>query len=475
MGELYRFLSHLIGGYTMVLFYLKILQAKKLQWQQFVCVFVYATYMALAHNLLLEPFRSIVGLAILAFGLTYQKEKFTSVALLLPFLIFPLIRVVLAIVVGISTYRLFSQSVGLEFVQLFILLPVEILTITIIHKQVKTINLLVAVSEKEIKVIIYLSTALVWLIFGVLHILGNFNNDTLNGVVATLMVFLVLTSTVVIFLILYAVKKHYEKSKLKVEILLATQEKAKLQSKMKLINDERLSLRKINHKYNEHLPVLATMTCNLATKINNEASDGILSSVENLKKIAFNLSHELILDDVDATVALLDFPKEWEYLKTMLAGFMTFANQNGIVLNVKAQVNDWRKFEVWQFGITGLIKNLVSNAIKETVKSSLDVNLIEVYFLENEFGIFSIEITDYAHEFPIEILQNLGISGNSTNGTGYGYTEIFKILELARASLIINERQSASCLSKVIAVIFDGLGKKYINSTYRSEKLVLVG
>ena len=488
MGELYRFLLHLVIGFIATSFYFKLILERKNGFKPVVCAGMYALFMMLTYGFIIEPFRSMLSLVILSSYLLARDKKLQISALLLPFLILPFKRVVLGFIIGPITYLLISPYLGFETMQLFILLPIEVTTFSLIYCKVRIEWVKAALEEKEFRVIIYLSTFLMWIIYGLVHTLGAFHNYTAQIVTITLMAVLIPSGLVTICFIIYSSKKYHEKSKLKRELkqldeeiikvenekLVLEKEILTIEKEKEMINEERLSLRAINHKYNEHISALATMSHCLAARVGHEdkIDEDILVSIKNLKAIASEISEELILEDFNATLEVMDFPREWEYLSTILANFMFSASKHNIVIHVNSQISDWSKIEISQTQLAGLVKNLLSNAIKETIKSNAVIKLIEVRFLEAEFDIFTLEITDHAHEFPIEILQKLGYRSNSTNGTGDGYAEVFELVKMTKASFFINERKIEDFQSKTVAVIFDELDRKIIHSTYRNEALI---
>ena len=457
MGNLYRFLFHLTSGFIIFLLYHKIImfEKKKISVLEIVGMSLYALYMMLAHSVIIEPFRAAIGFIILLAFLFVKEKKVLVVGLLVPFLLFPIIRVIVGPIVTAVMYLLISQYAEFETVQFFILLPIEIITFILLYMKIKTEKLTKAITEKEIRTIIWLSTIIIWVIYGLVHTLGMLVNETAQIITMTLLTILIPSGFIAIFFVLYSVKKYHQRkeleekmanielvsSKLANKVLMVEQEKHELQLVKEKINEERLNLRAVTHKYNEHITTLATMSSRIVSGLNDKEAvdENILSSITNLKNIASELSEELIIEDFNATISLLDLPKEWEYLETMLANFMISASKDDIAINVISEVQDWMEVDINQTQISGLIKNLLSNAVRETIKSDSEIKLIEVRFLQDEYGLFSIEIVDHAHEFPVEILQKLGERGNSTNETGDGFAEVFEILDKIQGSLLFQE------------------------------------
>jgi len=484
MGELYRFLLHLISGFFVVLFYIKLTQSRKNSLKLFIATLLYAIHMMISHTFMFEPFRSMIGVLILAIGIKKEEQKVNLAALLVPFLVFPIIRVITAIVVGAGVYILLSHYIDSILFQIFILLPIDILLLILLYRRIKLTKLIEAIREVEVKKIVYGSAALIWLAYGLMRILINSAFREMQILIISFFAFLILISIVMFIFVAYAVKQYTMKKKLEGTIIEKEQimytleaqveqvekEKTEIELEKGKVDAERIGLQTTVHKYNKHISTLKTMTHRILKK-SQKVDENLLSSLKNLNDASSELSEELVLDDFNATIDLLNFPKEWEYLETLLANFMVLASKDDITIKVISEIHDWSEIGISQIQIVGLVKNLLSNAIKETIKSNTDSKLIEIYFLQDDFGIITIEVTDHAHEFPIEILKKLGERGNSSNATGDGYAEIFEILNATDSSLHIKELKFENYHNKRILIRLDGMNEKLITSNYRFKEL----
>ena len=121
--------------------------------------------------------------------------------------------------------------------------------------------------------------------------------------------------------------------------------------------------------------------------------------------------------------------------------------------------------------VISAISSSYSDLLGELDKTTGRWKSIIVTFSEDQ-EVFKLEVYDAAHEFPLEILSKLGERGNSTNGTGNGYPEIFEFLAETKASFIIEEKLAGDRKpTKTIHVIFDNQSRIAIKSEYRSDEL----
>ena len=200
-----------------------------------------------------------------------------------------------------------------------------------------------------------------------------------------------------------------------------------------------------------------------------EALDSLWRLFSDFKKF----SNECVDDDrfaniqIDMKLALIS----WESLRLLLQWFMHEAKEH----NIRFIVNDWADWQqlaIPELSLVRLVGNLMSNALKELKKTSHETKYVSLNFEMDRSGVFTIEIHDNAHEFPVEILAHLGKGRISINGTGNGYVEIFEILDEEKASFEIDELILQNIPYKRIKVAFNRLQEKRIRSGYRTNELL---
>lgn len=123
--------------------------------------------------------------------------------------------------------------------------------------------------------------------------------------------------------------------------------------------------------------------------------------------------------------------------------------------------------------LSHLLSDLIENAI-HAVKDCPD-RKIQLH-IHNILGNYAIEISDTGTPFPVEILQGLGIEQQTSHaddgGSGIGLMDIWNLKKKYRASLHIQEFDTASdTWCKKISVIFDSKNH-YLIQTYRPEQIL---
>lgn len=464
MGELYRFLSHVVVGFVVIVFYFKLTPKRKIGFKHMIVILLYAFFMMWAHNTIIEPFRTLLGLFILSICLINKEERINFSGLLIPFLLLPLVRTLLAFIIGFVTYIFFSENLEFEIVQLLIIFPTEALTFILLCHSIKTEKIKEALDGKEIRIIIYASSILIWIIYGIVHTLAVFNGNITQAVTLTLMSILIPGGFTSIVVIIYAVKKYHEKRALEKTV----------NHQLKVIDD----LTSLTHSYKNGVKLMAYLLKELDLQIESDGKvtgggylQDLSSLVESFESLTTNLNQEFVYEELQKYVSILDFPKEWWSLQLTLAGFMLQGHKSGILLEIKNEYKDWGSLKVSQFDVSKIVENLMSNAIKELSSADMIGKMALVVFYQNDAGYFTFEIVDNAHEFSIDVLKRLGKRKNSTHGSGDGYAEIFELLNKLGASFLIEESNVMGYFHKKINIIFDDRRKKKIQSSYRNQNL----
>lgn len=492
MRELYLFLMHFSSGFIMVLFHFKITTGK-VKPQKMAIIFLYALYMMLAHGTIIEPFRAMVGLLILFFAIKNKEQKPILAALLIPFLTFPIIRTVLSIALGIPSYLLLAQHMSQDLAALIVLLPFEVMVFTILYRRIKVEKIRDAISEKEIKAIIYISTLVIWIIYGLAQTLGMLNDDISRAITITLIIILIPSGLVSIFFILYSVKKYHDRKKLEEKIVSREQLFSNLEVQVGKVEEKRNQLEKekvllqttVDELISEKHYYKTVMLANDLTLMkfddelnrvlrgkNVQGLNSLTRVFSSFKNFSTELGTDFSLQELQTDIKEINTPEEWGSLRLILGRFVYEARENNIHLSVENDVTNFHEIEMSEVTFVRLIGNLISNALKE-LKKTLTKNKYVRVKLEYNDGVFIVEVIDNAYEFSLKVLRRLGERKNSTNGTGDGYWEIFEILNGYNASFKIDELMIRGFPYKRIRIIFDGFGRKHISSTYRKDLLLV--
>lgn len=78
-------------------------------------------------------------------------------------------------------------------------------------------------------------------------------------------------------------------------------------------------------------------------------------------------------------------------------------------------------------------------------------------------GCYEIDVCDNGAPFPAWVLENLGVRGTTTGGTGNGMADIFDTLALCKASFTLQKESEGQLYTKHITISFDGTGRLAID------------
>jgi len=247
-------------------------------------------------------------------------------------------------------------------------------------------------------------------------------------------------------------------------------ERIALEKEKSVLTEWNVTLRADNHKYAEWLP---GMSKKVEEKLSLIDSDEIRAAL--MKGLLLDQIPALILNMQAQTQNSIDIP---ETGLVSLDGYFAERKAESVSDDVSFKVMVDRKLDylteknVDILGISQLVANNVSNAFRELKKSEIGNKEIFVRFRLNESGNYQISIYDNAHEFDLSILVNLGVRGNSTNGSGFGWADTMELLSRYNASICIREfKPYGDLFTKEIAIIFDGKNERLIDS-YRKEEIL---
>ena len=418
-------------------------------------------FMTLFANLIIEPFRTFLGVLLLAFLLKIVHKRLEIASLLLPIFITQLIWPIAVVAAGVIAFQIFVFSDRNSLIALLLMTTLEMIIYTILLESKRIEKLKPVLTVKEIKRSMILLTSILIIIFSFLRALADNLNYLFHPIIFLFILgVMILIAIVLIFNLTAEIKGYRDKEGLQ-----------------KQVDD----LTSLTHSYKSGVRLITFLIKELNHHI---AQDGMLiesGNISNLPKLISNfdsltstLGIEVAHEEVTRYINCLDIPNErWE-LKLTLAIFLWQAHNQNISFEVKNELIDWEKMNISGLELSQLIENFVSNSLKELSKTEILGKFVVVRFYKNESGHITIEIADNAHEFPLEIISKLGQRKNSTNGTGDGYAEIFTILKRNRISLLIEEASILDQRHKKVVVIFDKKKRMNIQSNYRQEKINMV-
>lgn len=326
------------------------------------------------------------------------------------------------------------------------------------------------IEEREIKGIVFAITGIILAFFGIYHTTIN-RTYALNfplfiaALVALVCVIIALTA-----LIIHLHKKWRER--------LAAEEKFRQQEAE--FTKLRRELIDLGHRYQDVIPAVKVACGSLLDTLNyvndenrQEYLEKTTQQINAIHQMASEMSEEFAIDGINNAVASLGLPEGYFPLEARIRQVMEQCREKGIGVFIRNIAPDelWADFTLSKTKFTRLVGNLLSNAVKELEKSEDAGRQVIISFSDCN-GIFAFEIRDNAHAFPPQILAKLGQRGNSTNGTGNGYAEIFEILDECKASFELRENHADGKDNKTVCITFDQKSWRVILTTYRYEALV---
>jgi len=227
----------------------------------------------------------------------------------------------------------------------------------------------------------------------------------------------------------------------------------------------------INHKYSSRISALEHWSKNIvAEEFSTELSD----ITESIKNISYEYSNDIS----NTTKTYSHLPKtNIGTIDNLLCYMNKELIKDSINFEFKFNVNDvnLRVEEIISIShLETLICDLIKNARIAINYSNNTYNaiLLEFETIDNKF---EIRISDNGIPFEIDTLLNLGIKPYTTHkdngGSGIGYMTIFEILNIYKASLIIEEYASKPNHKKTIVICFDDK-KQYIIKSHRYKEIL---
>ena len=494
MEFIFNFIQDFILTFFMLLFYQKsILLPMKRVVVNVIFAFSFAICAALAGDYFSGVLRIISGIFILGSLLFISKMKLNWTALILVFLLVYFIELIVSLVIATLLYMIGFHN---EIIILYIcLLLGRLLGYFISYKAIKLKNGIPAVFDSEFSVFILIFSGLLFSLMFLADIIGEITKiiDLYANTATDLVLFYVtwlgvgLVALALLKLVQYLSKKQLEKIALADEL---SEKEEEFNHKADELMQDIKNLSKNQHKYRSVVNSVQLTYDDIVDEIEGlkkyggevKQIDALRKRVNVLNNSAMEISEEFVVDDLDVEIGSLNFAFEFLLLESFIRLKFQECSRDGVRFNVVNNSTLWSELSVSDVQLTKLMGNLVGNAMKEVAKLGDGYKSVNVVFSDtcmSDVGdmFFRIEIFDNAAHFPVEILARLGERGNSTNGTGDGYAEVFEFLEMSGASWMLSESRCDDLDSKVISVTFDGMGRIGVKSQYRRDELsvALVG
>ena len=454
--------SNLLLGIIILLFYQKIINTKLDRIMPVLASsLLFAAVMFLSSGYVIEPLRTIAGIASLGTFYWAWQRSMNWAALILVFVFGFCVRIVSA-----SVSAVFGISLGFYDTELFFILVicVDMLVYFIAYKFIRLKNGIPVIHDKEFKCIVFSLTGIILIYFGGYHMNLTRLQETNYPLFYTSIAALALVILTLTVLTIYFIKKH--------------RERLAFQSQVKELDNQLDELSSEQHKHRGTISAVGVSYDSIVDELNalkvddsrdkNARLGQLKRRLEAVNQFAVEMGDEFAMDDIKGTVSL---PDEWYPLQVLLEQSAKECVHKQILFAVQNKAKGWGNLPVSKVKFAILVGNLVSNAVKELDKTVVKSKQIAVKFYDTD-GVFRFDIIDNAHEFPIEVLARLGERGNSTNGTGNGYVEVLEFLNESKASFSIEEWQygeSGKC--KMISVMLDGKARLVVRTGYRYDEL----
>jgi len=158
-------------------------------------------------------------------------------------------------------------------------------------------------------------------------------------------------------------------------------------------------------------------------------------------------------------------PDTWGELKKSLVMALEKCKEKYYLGKVQSTATTWEQIPVAQSKLVRYVENILRNTLNALDNTDGGDKELAIYFYDED-NTFAFTIADMAHEFPLQILTNLGQRSN-----GNGFVEMFEFIAESGASLIITEYKEQGIPRKSLKTIFDGKERIVITSDYRYEEL----
>ena len=487
MEWVYTFVHNFLMGILICLFYQKILKIKLTKVLSLLsAALCFALYMLFAHSFIIEPIRTVIGILLLGFMFWVFKRSVNWACLTIAF-IYSYFAWILSLL-AIEVVHILFPVIHSDNIELFVsaLIFVEAVVYFVIYKLVKFKNIIQHINDVEVKLIIYFAAGIFMSIAGIYHISLNRmqdDNPLLRYAFIFSLSFVVLALSA---LIVYLAKRHRDNVAKAKHIHKLEQGHQDLEQKnveLERKHDVAVKSYKVvvdqNHKYKDVVPAVHDLYSEFSEQLKTITSgdmiadpNGVKKQLDSMKDLATEIANEFAVDNVKLNIELLRLPDSWYALEKCIEKYANECSLKkfAITLHNSVKADAWESLTVSTSEFIRLAGNLLGNSIKELERTDTNVKQVRVRFFHDSDA-FAFEIQDSAHEFSVDVLSKLGERGNSTNGTGNGYAEIFDFLAKYKASLIITEFRYQNDFDKFIKVVFDNKARVVVRTEYRYEIL----
>jgi len=465
---------HFMLGFFILLSYHKILNQKFTKiFFQFGLAMVFAAHMYFSHIYIMEPVRSIIGVIYLGILLRFWQRSINWAALTLAFLAGYFVWLISLAISAPVIYILSGEEPKpiLQYVALFI----QAVIYFMLHKVIKLKNGITSINISEVKGIVFAATGIILAFFGGAHVAFNRVPETNLPLLITAQASLIIVVSVSIFFIIIFTKQFRERQREKMDI-----EKHRLELETQLQDSKQghsLLKRQLvdmvmkEHKYKDVIASTAPALSLLAHENKMQGMEKMMQELNTINQAMKELNQEFEVEKLLETYRAISLPDEWLILKTHIVRVLEQCEQKGFLVGFKNNATKWEQITTTKVKLVRFMGNLLSNAMKELEKTDTEEKELLIHFYDDENGRFVVEVSDTAHEFPVNILARLGQRGNSTNNTGDGYADIFDFLNETDASFVIMEQMESGTATKTIQVVFDEKNRRVIHSKYRPDEL----
>ena len=511
MHKVYVLLVNFIIAFILLKFYSKLQNQELKKLTIFITPIFYTLYRIFTIDMIIEPVRLLITPIFLAIILMISKEKLSWIFLMVSFFITQALWLIVFLMSSI-TFLIFHLPFDIELsplLRILIAIPWMLIIFSSIflldkHQKIDLSSYGEHLNHPTIRKMIWTIGILVILLYSSIRISDNlsitFDFITSSIILGASAIILLTIITLTVLIIRHLIVEKKKNDQIEEENDLLKKDNLQLVSENDKLNQEYLAIQNrlfelsdvhkelqkdfgdvtsTHHKYKYVVPVLMSMQQKLIEEIqyfsdytHEEKMNQIINYTDQIKALSFEINDDFIADHISSEIDNLKIPTDRISLISLLEELMRKAHENEVYLSIYNETNLWNCPNIPDTSLIRLVSNLVDNAIKETCKLPEEYRgQVQLIFRDDD-EYFCFEVRDFATEFELSILENLGQRKNSTNGTGDGYAEILLDLEEAKASMVMSEWKKRTSCGKSISIIFDGYQMRAIDSHYRQDLLV---
>ena len=469
MDIIHRLIGNFALGIFILLFYEKTINTKpKNRSYLFGPAVMFATYMFFVHTYIQEPGRIMGGILILGISLWLWKRNINWAALVLAFSFGYCTWIVALYISAFLLNGLLDMEETVFYWGLALCMQASFYSL--LYTAIRLKNGIPSIDELEIKGIIFSATGIVLAFWGAYHMTLQRLYESNRPLFRAAFAALIIVALAATFLIVLFSKRYRERIKAEKHCLALTKDNLELSSK--------------HHGFRALVQSSSALCIKLIDRVKTMPGQHritdmaeVLRYLELAKQCNIDINEKFALEDIIKEVQGFVVPEDWLLLKVAVVEAIKECERKEFAVFAHSTATTWEQIRVSKAKLVRLVQNLLSNALKELERTEIDEKALEIYFFDDDDGTFTIEVIDTAHEFHSQVLANLGRRGNSTNGTGNGYAEVFEFLVETGASLLIIEQMKAGNPKKTIRVAFDYQERILIRTSYRyvTLKEALIG